>query len=103
MKSVIILLLLSLIFNSVCFAETPTLRSGDCFKYTDSSIKNKIRYMVGRIEFLNFGTFDYEGTLYVKAEDHKKIVPFHFQLPLSKAGKYPKIACPKNLPPLKKQ
>jgi hypothetical protein len=81
-------------------------KRGDCFLYADAtSAKNNIKYMVGRVEFLNFGTWDFEGTLYgkkVKKEKPKDsaFATFHFQLPFAKQDKYTIVQCPNDLPKL---
>ena len=90
--------LISILPFSVFANESISLEKGDCFKYNEFKPDNKIEWVIGRVEFLHLGTFDFNGTLYGKKKGSNQFVTFHFELPYSKRNKYPKVACPSNLP-----
>ena len=99
------LVILSTLFLSISsFAdESEAFQKGDCFNYTEFDNSGKIEWVVGRIDFLHLGTFDFNGTLYGKKVGEDGFATFHFELPYSKRFKFPKIACPKELPKRKKK
>ena len=113
MKVFLLFLLLSV--SSLSFGADPIpspspnifkFKVGDCFNYTDASTKRKVVYKVARIEDFDFGSFSFEGTLFVKKDNTHKLkdslVTFHFELPINKQDKFDKVACPKELPQFKK-
>ena len=105
-----LILPLMIIFSSIAafsYDSPLKFKNGECFNYTDATTKEKNGFMVGQVEDFNLGTFSYEGTLYVKKtstrKDKRKLVTFHFELPLPKQEKYSKVTCPKEIPKFKKK
>jgi hypothetical protein len=81
------------------------LQKGDCFEYIQEVKNPKLAWVVGRIEDLNLGTWDLEGTLYgrKKIKNNKEpYVTFNFALSYKGRARYKKIECPKDLPIIKK-
>jgi hypothetical protein len=80
---------------------TNELQKGDCFEYKQSVGNKKLKWIVGKVESLNLGTWDLEGTLFAKTEKNDKkikFVKFHFVTSYKNRFKYKKINCPNNLP-----
>jgi hypothetical protein len=113
MKALLISLLINTFLGNFAFADLADdphfFLNGECFNYSNENIESHVKSMVGRVDFFNFGTWEFEGTIYVLkkkddvANSKTKLVTFHFQLPLSKKDKYSKTKCPRNLPPFKKK
>lgn len=100
MNKVILLLLL---IPVISYGETipSEIQKGDCFEYNQPVSNKKLKWIVGKVEGLDLGTWDLYGTLYAKTNKNDKKIPFvrfHFVTSYKNRFKYNKIECPSHLP-----
>jgi hypothetical protein len=101
------ILLLTILISVPSFADTepqPELKVGDCFNYTDGTVRPDVFFMIARAETFSFSDFTFQGTLFVKTKVKSgkvKIKDFRFELPFEKRNKYQRVSCPKGIPKLK--
>ena len=99
MNKVLAILLLSFPLISLAEDQTLGISKGDCFEYNQPVPNKKLKWVIGRVEGLDLGTWDLYGTLYGKTSEPKvPFVKFHFVTSYRHRLKYKKIECPKNLP-----
>jgi hypothetical protein len=100
MNKRLIILLLSFPLTTLGEDHFTEISKGDCFEYVQTIPNKKLKWVVGRVEGLDLGSWDLYGTLYGKTshQSKKPFVTFHFVTSYKNRFKYNKIECPSGLP-----